>query len=91
MLALMWQSPQRANGNRWRFMGPAPDEANIFLSRAGKRAAAHNSEIVTLVAPEEKGAATLARYPRQMALRAFAQGHIWQIDAAQSQLGCCGR
>ena len=91
MLAFMRQSAQRANGNRWRFMGPAPDEAKIFLSRAGKRAAAHNSEIVALVAPEEKGAATLARYPRTMTLRAFAQGQIWQTDAARPQIGCCGR
>ena len=91
MLAFVRQSAQRANCSRWRVWGPAPDEAKLFLSRAGKRAAAHTSEIAALVAPEEKGAATLARHPRNMALHAFVQVQIWHIDAARLQLGGCGR
>ena len=91
MLACMRQSAQRANGSRWRCMGPAPVEANIFLSRARKRAAAHKSEIVTLVAPEDKGAGALTRHPRTMTLRAFAQRQVWEIDAARSKIGGCGR
>ena len=46
---------------------------------------------MTLVVPEEMGAADLARFPLKMSLRSFVKDQIWQIDMARSELGCCGR
>lgn len=91
MLALMKATTQRAPNNRWRWFGPAQDEARAFLDRGTQRSGAHSSEVVTLVVPEEMGAADLARFPRKTSLRSFVKDQIWQIDMAQSQLGCCGR
>ena len=91
MLALMKATTQRAPNNRWRCCGPAQDEAQVFLNRAGMRSRAHSSEMVTLVVPGEMGADDLARFPRKISLRSFVKDQIWQIDMAQSQLGCCGR
>ena len=91
MLALMKATTQVAPKNRWRWFGPAQDEARAFLDRSAKRSRAHSSEVVTLVVPEEVGAADLVRFPRKMSLRSFVHDHIWQIDMAQSQLGFCGR
>ena len=91
MLALMKANSQRMEGSRWRWLGPAQNEAKIFLDRATKRTGAHKSEIVTLVVPDEMDAADMARFPRKMALRSFVKEQIWQIDRAQSQMGVCGR
>ena len=91
MLALMKATTQRAPNNRWRWFGPAQDEAQVFLNRAATRSRAHSSDMVTLVVPGEMGADDLARFPRKMSLRSFVKDQIWQIDMAQSQLGCCGR
>ena len=91
MLALMKATAQRAPKNRWRWFGPAQDEALSFLNRGVLRSGAHSSEMVTLVVPEEMGAADLARFPRKTSLRSFVNDQIWQIDMAQSQMGCCGR
>ena len=87
-LALMKATTQRARKNRWRWFGPAQDEAREFLQRSARRSGAHSSEGVALVGREE---ATCARFPRKMSLRSVAQNKIWQIDMAQSQLGFCGR
>ena len=90
-LALMKAITEVAPKNRWRWFGPAQDEAGAFLDRCAKRSRAHSSEVVTLVVPEEVGAADLARFPRKTSLRSFVKDQSWQIDMAQSQLGCCGR
>ena len=91
MLALMKATTQRAPKNRWRWFGPAQDEAPAFLNRGVLRSGAHSSEMVTLVVPEEMGAADLARFPRKTSLRSFVNDQIWQIGMAQSQMGFCGR
>ena len=79
MLALMKATTQRAPNTRWRWFGPAEDEARAFLDRGAKRSGAHSSEMVTLVVPGEMGAAELAKFPRKMALRSFIKDQIWQI------------
>ena len=91
MLALMKATTQRVPKNRWRWFGPAQDEAPAFLNRSVLRSGAHSSEMVTLVVPEEMGAADLARFPRKTSLRSFVNDQIWQLDMAQSQMGYCGR
>jgi len=91
MLTRMKASARCARGSRWRWFGPAQKEAEIFLARAAKRSGPPSSEMVTLVVPEEMGAANLAGFPRQTTLRDFVTGQIWQIDQAQSLTGVCGR
>ena len=91
MLEVMKATTRRAPQNRWRWFGPAQDEARAFLDRGVRRSGAHRSEMVTLVVSEEMGAADLARFPRKMLLRNFVNDQVWQIDRAQSQMGFCGR
>ena len=91
MLTRMKAIERGARGSRWRWFGPAQKEADIFLARAAKRSGRSSSEMVTLVVPEEMGAADLAGFPRKTTLRNFVTGQIWQIDQAQSLTGVCGR
>ena len=92
MLTRMKASALGARGSRWRWFGPAQKEADIFLARAAKRSGqSRDSEMVTLVVPEEMGAADMAGFPRKTTLRNFVTGQIWQIDQAQSLTGVCGR
>ena len=91
MLTRMKASARGARRSRWRWLGPAQEEAEIFLARAAKRSGHCSSEMVTLVVPEEMDAADLAGFPRKTTLRNFVTEQIWQIDQAQSLTGVCGR
>ena len=89
MIALLKAAASSAAGGRWRWFADAENNRKMFQSRAARRAAGHQSEMVTLVTEFER-ASFGQSWPRVQTLWELRQS-ILEIDRARSVFGPCGR
>ena len=89
MIAFLKAAASSAAGGRCRWFADAENDRKMFQSRAARRAAGHQIEMVTLVTEFER-ASFGQSWPRVQTLWELRQS-IHEIDRARSVIGPCGR
>ena len=77
---------------RWTWYTEVDGEERkkLFLARARARGAAHQSEMVTLLAPGQLGDAAFRSFPNRMSLGSWMRS-LSQADTCFTRVGYCDR